>query len=828
MLRLSTICLLFLTTVAMIMVPAPDSSGANPPEGYALFICGGMRCSSSAGGNCPGVSLAETPFLMSDLATPGWWADIMTWINLLTDEYCYEPDHMYLCWTNGVRASCAPYDESVDFDNINLYLATKDSVVLAFDRIKERADSNDMLFVYICGHGACWNDNYGSAVVCLAGGDSPEGNLRDYELGALVDSVECSTKIVVANTCFCGGLIDELVDGGALVLTANDYRVAHSVDDYAPKSTSCQTPGGDAGDPREIDACGGSSFASASVYHGEHTYHLLNALRGKTVRYENPVAADFDGNGWTTFAEAQAYACTTNSCGTCDGGTGCHGSPPENQEKPQIGWATGMQPGGIGLGGRIDLASGPLCKRMTVWSDTVTITGDVSILEGDTLVVRPGAVILCDSLDDRASGADTENVEIIVYGALLAEGTAQSPIRFTSRLDPAPGTWGEEWADDTWRGIRFEPGSEGILGHCTVRRAYYAVECDSADPTIEYSSIVDNHMAGIRCTGTAAPTISDADSIARSFRGIICMGHSAPIIQGTVVDTCNVGILAQGESTPVIHDCRIKRCVKGISCAASSAPEIGPGCDIYLNGDAGISLDLNVDTDITIDSCDVRDNDTYGILCRGSSGVSVSRCEIFGNAEGIVSLEDADCLLGSASPEEAGYNNIYDNDDHNVRNSTTGGDTLRAENCWWGSATPDTSKISGPVDYEPYLTDQVELAPAPFLRGIVSASDEMASLGRVFPAPAREYASIPYFVRAPGARVRISIANVQGQEVKVLVDRWLDPGQHSVTWDVSGDGGRDLPSGIYFCILRTESGGMDAAKIAIVGQRKSRSDRGTK
>jgi hypothetical protein len=51
------------------------------------------------------------------------------------------------------------------------------------------------------------------------------------------------------------------------------------------------------------------------------------------------------------------------------------------------------------------------------------------------------------------------------------------------------------------------------------------------------------------------------------------------------------------------------------------------------------------------------------------------------------------------------------------------------------------------------------------------------------------------------ARTTVEIFNQQGDKVGVLVDRYLEPGNYAVTWDV-----RDLPSGKYF--LRMQSGHM--------------------
>jgi len=796
--------LVFVSSIALLGALPLKCSEFNPPEKYALFICGVNSC--SAGGVCP---MEKDSLKAAGGQIWGFWADIVSFTNLLADEYCYESDHIYICWCDGDLPSlggCSQYNLSVDLDSVNFCSATRESVFLAFDDIEARADSNDVLFVYINGHGDCYASGSGHAAVCLF-----DGYFTDYELGAFIDSVKCTDKTVVAQTCFCGGLVSEVVEAGGLILTANDYRVAYGIDDIGP-DTDCDDPGGDAGDPEERTYCGGNK----AVIHGEFAYHLLNALKSKTVDYQNPVNADRNDDGWITFDEAYAYACSTDSRGYCDGTAACYDT---NLEAAQIGWPSGFSPSSMCLGGRINLASGPLCKNLTVWSDTVTVTGDVVIPVGDTLLVKPGTVVLCDSLDDRVSGLDTTEVEIIVQGTLSAIGTSQSPIKFTSRADPAQGQFGE-FSNDIWRGIRFEPGSSGALDTLTVRRAYVAVDCDSASPSIARAFICDNQFAGIRCKGNAAPTIASGDSIASSYRGIVCKSTSAPTItDGVVIDTCGVGIEIRGSSTPSIRECRVKRCQKGIDAGGSSDPDILSGCEFYSNHSVGLYFNSAAASAIAVDSVKIRDNYAYGIRCDSGTMVTVSNCEIHGNDDGVAAFDSTECLLGRASPSSAGYNNLYNNTTCSVRNATTGGDTLYAENCWWGADPPDTSKICGLVDYEPYQSSEVQLALRSFPPGAEPDVDEIVSLSRVFPVPARGHVAIRYLVRSPGSKVRVSIVNVRGQEIQVLVDRWNVPGQYDLSWSPVLKDGTALPSGIYFCVLRSDNSIIETAKLVVVGGR---------
>jgi hypothetical protein len=54
---------------------------------------------------------------------------------------------------------------------------------------------------------------------------------------------------------------------------------------------------------------------------------------------------------------------------------------------------------------------------------------------------------------------------------------------------------------------------------------------------------------------------------------------------------------------------------------------------------------------------------------------------------------------------------------------------------------------------------------------------------------------------ADNARVSLAIYDVSGRPVRKLVDRLQPAGAYSVTWDGRDDGGRHLPTGVYFCRL---------------------------
>ena len=58
---------------------------------------------------------------------------------------------------------------------------------------------------------------------------------------------------------------------------------------------------------------------------------------------------------------------------------------------------------------------------------------------------------------------------------------------------------------------------------------------------------------------------------------------------------------------------------------------------------------------------------------------------------------------------------------------------------------------------------------------------------------------------AADSAVKMEIYDVTGRRVTTLVDAQQSKGLHSLRWNGSDDRGRRVPSGLYFCLLRTDS-----------------------
>ena len=89
-----------------------------------------------------------------------------------------------------------------------------------------------------------------------------------------------------------------------------------------------------------------------------------------------------------------------------------------------------------------------------------------------------------------------------------------------------------------------------------------------------------------------------------------------------------------------------------------------------------------------------------------------------------------------------------------------------------------------------------------------------AEIGSVYPNPFNPTTTILLVLRR-AEHIRLSVHNVTGRRVALVVDRWFEEGTHEITWEAIGGGSVPLPSGIY--LLRLESPyGIQTRKLVLL------------
>ena len=143
-----------------------------------------------------------------------------------------------------------------------------------------------------------------------------------------------------------------------------------------------------------------------------------------------------------------------------------------------------------------------------VWQGTVTMTGDVLILAGGSLTIRPGTEVRIVPAEGTQIDPEyfSSLTELLVRGRLQIEGTATEPVRFVIVERP-------ELEEIAWAGITLDGAGASRIVHVEIERA----------------------ETGIRCVGAAAE-IADS-SIRRCRYGIVAQaGSHAKVLDNRIVD----------------------------------------------------------------------------------------------------------------------------------------------------------------------------------------------------------------------------------------------------------------------------------------------------
>ncbi len=186
-------------------------------------------------------------------------------------------------------------------------------------------------------------------------------------------------------------------------------------------------------------------------------------------------------------------------------------------------------------------------------------SGNISIGSETTLTIEPGIVI---------KATNTRNSYWTINGTLLAQGTIDEPIIFTSLHDDSFGGDTNNNADATspsagqWRAIVFAESSESnsILDHCHIRYGGYdrfdntkAIIVQNSSPTITNNTFYNNSIS-IGIEGTSATPVIDNNSFEEDTWAPIMMDLGAmPIFSNTtfINNTYNaVGITEKTYSEP--------------------------------------------------------------------------------------------------------------------------------------------------------------------------------------------------------------------------------------------------------------------------------------
>ena len=217
------------------------------------------------------------------------------------------------------------------------------------------------------------------------------------------------------------------------------------------------------------------------------------------------------------------------------------------------------------------------------------VQGDISINNGDTLIIEPGVIIKF-----------MDYYSFYIKGTLIAIGTETDSIFFTSeKTFPYWSKWNHIFFSDS-------SNDNSIISYASIEHSYIGIYCYKSSPSFNNNCLNYIYEFGIYCRESSSPAIKN-NTIMNSFRcGVACAG-----------------------STPIISNNSFTNNDYGIECFDSS-PNIKN--NIFRDNSKGISC--NYSTCSPIISNNSFTNNNYGIECFGSSP-NIKNNIFRGNSRGI-------------------------------------------------------------------------------------------------------------------------------------------------------------------------------------------------
>lgn len=175
-------------------------------------------------------------------------------------------------------------------------------------------------------------------------------------------------------------------------------------------------------------------------------------------------------------------------------------------------------------------------RQDETWRGEVRVRGSVVVQKGATLTILPGTTVRFEKIDVDGDGIGDS--ELYVEGELVAEGTRDRPILFTSaEKDPAPRDWKYLFINLSRRAVLAHCVSEyafsGVQIHfsrasvsgCTFRRCVDGLRFSTAEGTFAGNRMTGN-VYGVRYEERGSKAVLARNEITGNKVGIFCVMES--------------------------------------------------------------------------------------------------------------------------------------------------------------------------------------------------------------------------------------------------------------------------------------------------------------
>lgn len=741
---------------------------------FLAVVPGGIP---SAKAQTAGDSLYAILWNGDDVGTNAFYHDIEFMYTTLIDDFGYTEENIIVLCHDGRAYDLDGDGKTDDID----FKATRVNADTVFARLSRVVTDGDIFFFYATDHGDFVDPDTTHAILETYEGDRIwEDNLVDF-IDRLDTQSRKITKILVLTPCFSGGMIPELgaLDYPVIIATASKEK-ENSIYDPAP----C---------PDSVLSCD----------HNSYSYHWMRAMHGSDLDGTQAADADYNDDNYVTLQEAARFA-TAN-----DDFAKKNSSPKESprywdtdciignymlpngklsaipglvvfmrdcHEPPPCRWGS-WRCGGGGMwpssGGTALARRGQGEFGVTLWVDPAPAAGETTYVY--TRVRNPGDTPLTNaqvrfyfsdptlSLIYPQSGLVTIGTEIVPSLA-PHDSVLVGPVPFV----PPPG--GNSFGEPYWTVMAIaehyeSPVETGWLtdddhvaasNHFELRaypgepRTIHLTAQNALDVPVKALVSVDADNLPVGWTFMMNPEVGDTielDPNSSTPVEVTIMGIQGPVREGFV------------DITMALNTTTVKKCG---SC--------DDACGGYIGDAGGCSIKLVLEGTVAVFVPELT--------------VSASALSITLNWETSAEQTGLAFNVYRAEKEVGEFEKLNDTPIMGSGHLSFVDETAAPGKTYSyaiGVLDGGTERLSAPV--EASLSESLELR-----------------LSQIYPNPFNPMTTI-VFTLPDRAHVALSIYDIQGRPVRVLVDEVLNAGVKEYEWDGKNSTGNQVGSGVYFCRL---------------------------
>jgi TonB family protein len=178
------------------------------------------------------------------------------------------------------------------------------------------------------------------------------------------------------------------------------------------------------------------------------------------------------------------------------------------------------------------------------WSGTIVVRGDVTIAKKGRLMIDAGSKIYFEpGMDLLNSGKDKTKSEIIVNGVLIARGSIENKIIFSSN--------GEERKMGDWYGITISNSTQAsIMDNVIVEYSFNGVSIKKSKTILKNSHFRYNYNAGIVVEVKSEAKIIGNILSENGYAGLICKLGAKPFITENLITLNKIGVVNLSMGNP--------------------------------------------------------------------------------------------------------------------------------------------------------------------------------------------------------------------------------------------------------------------------------------